>query len=68
MMRGDIHWADFDPAFSGEVNKVRPCIIVSNNNMNRAARRNKISPIIVVPITKENLRKLYPSHLLLLRV
>jgi mRNA interferase MazF len=65
MRRGDIFWADFDPALSGEANKIRPCIIVSNDNMNRAAERNQTSPVIVVPITKENLATLYPSHLLL---
>ena len=52
--RGEIYWVKLDPTFGKEVNKTRPCLVISNN------RQNEFSPlIIVVPITSD-LDKIYP--------
>jgi mRNA interferase MazF len=37
MKRGDIHFVGLEPAGGSEANKVRPCIIVSNDRANGAA-------------------------------
>lgn len=36
MKRGEIYYADLDPARSGEANKLRPVVIVSNNSQQLA--------------------------------
>ena len=54
--RGDVWWVDFDPAVGGEIRKVRPAIIVSNDIANRALNR-----VQVVPLTS-NVSRLYPSE------
>ena len=39
MRRGEVWWVDLDPSRSGEANKVRPCVVVSNDANNVIARR-----------------------------
>ena len=56
MRRGEIWWVDFDPSVGGEIRKVRPAIIISNNAANSALNR-----IQVVPLTS-NTDRLYPSE------
>jgi len=45
--RFDVYWATFDPAISSEIQKTRPCIIVSPDIMN-----NVLNTVMVVPLTK----------------
>jgi len=59
MKRGEIYFADLNPTVGSEVNKRRPCLIVSNNANNRAA-----STLTVLPITS-NTSKIYPFEVAL---
>lgn len=43
--RGDVFWVNFDPT-QGEVRKIRPAVILSNNMFNKHLPR-----LIVVPVT-----------------
>ena len=56
MRRGEVWWVDFDPSVGGEIRKVRPAIIISNDAANFALNR-----IQVVPLTS-NADRLYPSE------
>ncbi len=56
MRRGDIWWVDFDPARGGEIQKIRPAIIVSNDASNRAMNRLQVVPI------STSVTKLYPCE------
>lgn len=44
--RFDVYWVDLDPTHGSEIQKTRPCIVVSPNEMNQALRT-----IVVVPLT-----------------
>lgn len=44
--RGDVYWVDLNPTKGSEINKQRPCVIVSATPINRA--RNTV---IVVPLS-----------------
>jgi mRNA interferase MazF len=46
MNRGDVYWVDLNPTRGSEINKLRPCVIVSVTPINRA--RNTV---IVVPLS-----------------
>ncbi|HSW93244.1 MAG TPA: type II toxin-antitoxin system PemK/MazF family toxin [Gammaproteobacteria bacterium] len=46
MNRGDVYWVDLNPAKGSEINKKRPCVIVSATPINRA--RNTV---IVIPLS-----------------
>lgn len=59
MKRGDIYFADLDPAMGSETKKKRPVLIVSNDANNRVA-----ATVTVVPITS-NVTKVYPFEALL---
>jgi len=52
-----IYWIDLDPTRGSEVNKTRPCVIISPDEMNRY-----IKTVIVVPLT--HTLKAYPSRVL----
>jgi mRNA interferase MazF len=56
MFRGEVWWVDFNPSVGGEVQKVRPAVIVSNDASNRNLNR-----VQVVPITS-NVAKVFPSE------
>jgi mRNA interferase MazF len=57
--RGEIYWVKLDPTFGKEINKTRPCVVISND------RQNEYSPlIIVVPITSD-LEKIYPFEVVI---
>jgi mRNA interferase MazF len=44
--QGSIHWFNPDPAEGSEIRKVRPCIVVSPDEMN-----SNLRTVIVVPLT-----------------
>ena len=54
--RGEVWWINFDPSVGGEIRKVRPAIVISNDAANGALNRMQ-----VVPITS-NVERLYPGE------
>jgi mRNA interferase MazF len=64
MLRGEIYLVNLDPAQSGEANKARPAVIVSNDGANRSAEQSGQGVITVVPITS-NVSKVYHFQVLL---
>ncbi len=54
--RGDVLWVNFEPSLGGEIKKIRPAIIVSNNAANTYLNR-----VQVVPITS-NTDRYYPGE------
>jgi mRNA interferase MazF len=52
--RGEIYWVNLDPTIGSEINKIRPALIVSNDNGNEYGQR-----VIVAPITS-SVKKVYP--------
>ena len=64
MLRGEIRWVDLDPALSGEVDKMRPAVVVSNDGANTTAARLGHGVVTVVPVTT-NLDRIYPFQVFL---
>ena len=62
--RGEIHTVNFEPANSGEANKRRRAVIVSNDGANVAAERSGRGVITVVPVTS-NISRVHPFQVLL---
>ena len=56
MNRGEVWYVNFDPSIGGEIQKVRPAVVVSNNVSNKHLNR-----VQVIPITS-NTENLYPSE------
>jgi len=44
--RGEIWWARLDPTLGSEINKTRPCLVVSNSVINEHRRS-----VVVVPLS-----------------
>ena len=42
----EVYWVDLNPTCGSEMNKIRPCVIVSPDDMN-----NYLNTIIIAPIT-----------------
>lgn len=58
MKRGEVWWVNFDPSVGGEIRKVRPAVIVSNDTANKYLNR-----VQVVPITS-NIQRIYAGEAL----
>ena len=58
MRRGEVWWVDLEPVRSGEANKSRPCVIVSNDANNVTARRLGRGVVTIVPVTS-NARRVF---------
>lgn len=56
MKRGEVWWVNFDPSVGGEVRKLRPAVIVSNDAANKHLNR-----LQVIPLTT-NVDRVYPSE------
>ena len=46
MNRGDVYWVDLEPTKGAEIRKIRPCVIITVNPVNRARRT-----VVVVPLS-----------------
>ena len=55
MKRFDVYLVSLDPTVGSEIQKTRPCVIVSPNEMNR-----HIATVIVAPLTTRG--KTYPTR------
>jgi mRNA interferase MazF len=44
--RGEIWWVSLDPTLGSEINKTRPCLVLSNNILNERRRT-----VIVIPLS-----------------
>ena len=64
MHRGEIYLVNLEPAISGEANKQRPAVIVSNDGANSSVARSGHGVITVVPVTS-NVARIYPFQVLL---
>jgi len=58
MKRGEVWWADLEPAQGSESNKMRPVVLVSRSSANAAAARHGRGVVSVVPLTA-NVEKVY---------
>jgi len=56
MKRGDVWWVDFDPSIGGEIQKLRPAVIVSNDAANKYLNRVQVLPL------SSAIDKIYPSE------
>jgi mRNA interferase MazF len=54
LRRGEIYWIELDPVKGSEIQKTRPCLIISNNEQNEVSRR-----VMAIPLTSS--RKLPPA-------
>jgi mRNA interferase MazF len=46
MNRGDIYWVDLNPTKGSEINKQRPCVLVSASPINQARHT-----VVVIPLS-----------------
>jgi len=58
--RGEIYLATLDPVFGKEISKTRPVLIVSNDKNNLFS-----GTVTILPISSQNLDKIYPFEVLL---
>ena len=52
-----VHWINLDPTIGSEINKTRPCVIISPDEMNQY-----IKTVIVAPLT--HTIKSYPTRVI----
>lgn len=57
--RGEVYWVNFDPSIDGEIQKIRPAIVVSNNSANAALNRVQVIPI------RSKVDRVYPGEALI---
>lgn len=57
---GDVHWVELDPIRGSEIAKTRPCVIVSDSDLN--ARRRTV---VIVPLTSTPQPAVWPLLLAL---
>lgn len=46
MKRGEIWWVALDPSQGSEIKKTRPCVVLTNNTLNRLRKT-----VVVVPLS-----------------
>lgn len=64
MRRGEIRRVNLDPALASEADKLRPAVIVSNDQANATAERLGRGVVTVVPVTS-SISRVYPFQVLL---
>ncbi len=64
MIRGEIWWVSLDPAQGSEINKTRPCVVLTHDTLNRLRKTVVVMPLstaakphppITVPVTCQGL-------------
>ena len=63
MRRGEIRLVDFNPARGSEASKIRPAVVISNDDSNRAVERVGRGVVTVVPLTS-SVSRVYPYQVL----
>lgn len=63
IQRGDVVLVDLDPARSGEADKLRPAVIVSNDGANSTASRLGRGVVTIVPLST-SVGRVYPFQVL----
>lgn len=61
LRRGEIYWVELDPVKGSEIQKTRPCLIISNDEQNEVSRR-----VMVIPLTSSKKLPPAPFHVSLL--
>jgi mRNA interferase MazF len=51
----EVYWVDLNPTVGSEIQKTRPCVVLSPDSMNR-----HLSTLIIAPLTRTS--KAYPSR------
>ena len=46
MIRGEVWWVSLDPAQDSEIKKTRPCVVLTNDTLNRLRKT-----VVVVPLS-----------------
>jgi len=59
LFRGDIVYVNLNPIKGSETGKIRPCIIIQNNIINK----NSPTTIVAIITGRDRLKKKYPSHI-----
>lgn len=59
MKRGEVYTVNFDPSQGGEIKKMRPAVIISNNACNRYSQT-----ITVIPLSSQ-INKVLPFEVLI---
>lgn len=54
--RFEVYWVNLDPTLGSEINKKRPCIIISSDDLNRV-----LNTVIIAPLTSTV--KNYPTRI-----
>lgn len=57
MNRYEVYWVDLNPTRGSEINKTRPCAIISPDELN-----NHLKTVVVAPLTSQ-VRDYYPFRL-----
>lgn len=52
----EIYWTDLDPTRGSEIQKTRPCLVISPNEMN-----HNINTVLIAPVTSTS--KNYPTRI-----
>lgn len=60
MKRGDIFWCNMEPSVGSEIQKIRHCVIVSNDISNKFS-----SVVTIVPITLKKTDRVFPDEVLI---
>ena len=45
IQKGDVWWVNFSPSIGGEIHKIRPAVVISNNAFNKIMNRVQVVPI-----------------------
>jgi mRNA interferase MazF len=52
LLRGDVWWVDLDPTIGSEINKRRPCVILSANELNQRRKTVVVVPLSTSPVVR----------------
>lgn len=58
--RGGIYFAALDPVVGKEISKTRPIVVISNDQNNKFS-----ATVTVLPLTSQNLQRVYPFEVFL---